>query len=98
MTQQDWTQFINAKSTLKACLDAHCSRMGDYGDTLSWIYKTLSGRIHGELEWSRDYVVVSQDWLTREQVLCVACLLTHESYDFKLEPPIPGFGIQDEES
>jgi hypothetical protein len=103
MTEHDWTNYIDAKPALKACLDAHCARMGDYGDALTHIYRTLSGRIHGgrnatELELSRDYVVVSQEWLTREQVLCVACLLTQESYDFKLEPPIPGFGIQDEES
>lgn len=103
MNEQDWTQYIKEKPTLKACLDMYCAQMGDYGSALSWIYKTLSGRIHGghdaaELELSRNYIVVSQEWLTREQVLCVGCLLTHESYDFKLEPPIPGFGIQDEES
>jgi hypothetical protein len=97
MTEQDWAEYIKATPTFKACLDAHCAGMGDYGYALSWIYTTLSGRIHAELELSRDYIVVCQDWLSREQVLCVACLLTQERYYFKLDPPIPGFGIQDEE-
>jgi hypothetical protein len=102
MNQLDWNQYLNTKPALKACLDIHCARMGDFGFALSSIYKTLSGRIHGgrgaeELELSRNYIVVSQDWLTHEQVLCVACLLTHHNYDFKLQPPIPGFGIEDEE-
>ena len=103
MNGQDWTQYINGKPKLKACMYKYCAQMGDYGTSLSWIYKTLSGRIHGgrnatELELSREYIVIPQQWLTREQVLCVGCLLTDESYDFKIEPPIPGFGIQDDDS
>lgn len=103
MNEQQWTGYINARPSLKECLEKNCAQMGNYGNALSGIYKILSGRIHGgrdalELELSRDHIVISQDWLTREQVLCLACLLTHEEYNFKLEPPIPGFGIQDEES
>lgn len=102
MNEGDWNHYLDGEPTLKACLDKHCPRLGNYGLALSWIYKTLSGRLHGgrdatELELSRDYIALSQDWLTREQVLCVACLLTHKRYDVKLDPPIPEFGIGDDE-
>lgn len=97
MNHDDWTQYIKSRQPFRELLDAHCPKLADYG------YKTLSGRIHEgrgaeELELSRDYIVVSQEWLSREQVLCIASLLMHEEYDSRITPSIPGFGFQDEEN
>jgi hypothetical protein len=102
MNNDDWTHYIKSRQPLKELLDAHCPTLANYGDSLASIYKTLSGRIHEGwsaqgLELSRDYIVVSQEWLSREQVLCIASLLVHERYEFRIAPSIPGFGFQDEE-
>ena len=100
MKPQDWNGYIKANPKLEACLDTHCRRIGDYGTALGNIYKTLSGRIHAaktaeELEFNEDYIILNhgEGWLSREQVLCIACILTHEMYPFRIEPAIPGFGI-----